>query len=165
VLFRRLVVFVLHGCFLIIGRRMSASDNMVTHRGIHNCAMQWKKQTAMLPLFYRTSATRSSRPHTEDVKFARDKQRVVRQEHGSASPRWTTFPLQNPKGTFQWISKIRTKAASRAVKVVSKAAASRTRTSNPASRRRSPDRADSKAVRADKVASTVVAASNRTGNQ
>jgi hypothetical protein len=36
VLFRRLVVFVLHGVFLIVGRRMSASANMVTHRGIHN---------------------------------------------------------------------------------------------------------------------------------
>lgn len=34
---------------------------------------------------------------------------------------------------------------------------SKTRTSNPASRRRSPDRADSKVVRADKVASKVAA--------
>ena len=39
VMFRSLVVFVFHGCFLIASRRMSAPEHMVPLRSIHNPAM------------------------------------------------------------------------------------------------------------------------------
>src|SRR4029077_19717457 len=61
VMFRRLVVFVLHGVSFIASRRMSAAANVVPHSGIHNPAMVVKQRKVVkgTRLLWNFSATAS----------------------------------------------------------------------------------------------------------